>query len=180
MLGTASPVDRSDALSALLPLTNHHSAAFGSGGVMACFCSTASEWTTDGHRPYPPRSLATLAPPCNRREFQMGHVPWMKFAPLEADRLPDQDHRLLGVGRRPSVDDKCHRRMSQHPLAFRSTAPVCRKRDREFASPQQRKSSGSLALRCRQSTSMLRVPWPGTSPSAASGGQSGSAYPSRL
>ena len=44
-----------------------------------------------GYHPCPPRSLATLKPPCSRREFQMGQVPWMKLAPLEADRLPDQD-----------------------------------------------------------------------------------------
>jgi hypothetical protein len=34
-------------------------------------------------------------PPSSRREFQMGHVPWMALAPLEPDRLPDQD-RLFG------------------------------------------------------------------------------------
>ena len=65
----------------------------GNRGVLASFLLD-NFGMGHGHHPFPPRSLATLNPPCSRREFQMGQVPWMTLAPLEADRLPDQ--RLSG------------------------------------------------------------------------------------
>ena len=62
----------------------------GNRGVLASFLLD-NFGMGHGHHPFPPRSLATLNPPCSRREFQMGQVPWMTLAPLEADRLPDHD-----------------------------------------------------------------------------------------
>jgi hypothetical protein len=73
-------------------IMTHHSAASVAAAFWPVFCSSASEWAMDTALRLRAR-WRRWNPPSSRREFQMGHVPWMALAP--PDHLPDQD-RLFG------------------------------------------------------------------------------------